>query len=322
MPRPLWNGAVTFGLVTLPVTLEAATEGHDVHFRQIHLEDGGRIRYRKVCDVDGEELSEDEIGRAYEVAKDHLIPITDQDLEQMPLPTARAIDIVAFVDAESIRPEQYGAGDYYLRAKGDVATKPYVLLRKALDRTDKVAIAKYALRGRERLGVLRAHGDALLIQGMHWGDEIRSPAELAPPEVDLTEEEIERALTLLESMTVEHLADLGDTLTDHYTEALHEVIEAKAEHREPRQVEGEEAPAGQVVDLMAALEASVAEARERRGEAPAGGGEATVHELPKPKKRAPAKKSAAKKPAVKKTTAKAAAKKAPAKKTARRRKSA
>lgn len=298
MPRPLWSGAVTFGLVTLPVTLEAATEGHDVHFRQIHQEDGGRIRYRKVCEIDGQELTEDEIGKAYEISKDHLVPITDDDLSGMPLPTAKAIDIVAFVDAADLRPEQFGAGDYYVRAAGPVAAKPYILLRKALDRTDKVAVAKYALRGRERLGALRPHGDALLIQGLHWGDEIRSPEELAPPAVDLTDEEIERALTLLESMTVEHLADLGDTLTDHYTEALHEVIEAKAEHREPRQVEGEAAPAGQVVDLMAALEASVAEARERRGEAPAGGSEATVHKMPKPKK------TAAKKTAAKKTTAK------------------
>ncbi|MFF6888606.1 Ku protein [Streptomyces sp. NPDC012421] len=313
MPRPMWSGAVSFGLVTVPITLEPATESHSVSMRQIHIEDGGRIRYRKICEIDGAELTDDEIGRAYEITKDHLVPITDADLDQMPLPTARAIEIVSFVASDSITPEQYGAGDYYLRAKGDVAVKPYVLLRKALSRTDKVAVAKYALRGRERLGVLRPHGDALLIQGLHWGDEIRSPAELAPPEVDLAEEEIEQALTLLDSMTVEHLADLGDTLTDRYTQALHEVIEAKAEHREPRAIEGEAAPAGQVVDLMAALEASVAEARERRGEATGHSGEATVHELPKQKKTA-----------AKKTTAKkATAKKAPAKKTAaRRRKSA
>ncbi|NML54823.1 hypothetical protein HHL19_36585 [Streptomyces sp. R302] len=139
-------------------------------------------------------------------------------------------------------------------------------------------------------------------------DEIRSPAELTLPAVDLSEEEIERALTLLDSMTVEHLADLGDALTDHYTEALHEVIEAKAEDRAPRPVEGEAAPAGQVVDLMAALEASVAEARERRGEAPAAGGggeEATVHELPR--KKAPAKKAGAKKTTANKALAKKAA---------------
>ncbi|MFE9045965.1 hypothetical protein ACFYOG_34355 [Streptomyces sp. NPDC007818] len=131
--------------------------------------------------------------------------------------------------------------------------------------------------------------------------------------MDLAEEEIEQALTLLDSMTVEHLAGLGDTLADRYTQALHEVIEAKAEHREPRAIEGKAAPAGQVVDLMAALEASVAEARERRGEPTGHSGAATVHELPKQKKTA----------AKKTTTKKATAKKAPAKKTtARRRKSA
>ncbi|MGW0121711.1 non-homologous end joining protein Ku [Streptomyces sp. NPDC003327] len=304
MPRPMWNGAISFGLVTVPVTLEPATESHSVSLRQIHTEDGGRIRYRKTCEVDGQELTEDDIGRAYEISKDHLVPITDEDLAGMPLPTARAIEIVAFVDRSEVDWVQYGAGDYHVRAKGDVAAKPYVLLRKALDRTEKVAVAKFALRGRERLGLLRPHGDALLIQGLHWGDEIRSPAELAPPETDLSEEEIERALALLDSMTVEHLADLGETLTDRYTEALHEVIEAKAEHREPRSVEGEE-KAAPVVDLMAALEASVAKAREGRGETPAGG-EATVHEMPKPKK------AAAKKTTAKKTT--------PAKKAAPRRK--
>ncbi|MFF5972202.1 Ku protein [Streptomyces sp. NPDC012769] len=300
MPRPMWTGAISFGLVTVPISLEPATESHDVHFRQIHLEDGGRIRYQKRCDIDGEVLTEDQIGKAYEVDKETLIPITDEDLATMPLPTAKAIEIVAFVDADSIDPVSYGAGDYYARPSGPVAAKPYTLLRKALDRTEKVAVAKYALRGRERLGLMRPLGEALVIQGLHWGDEIRSPASIAPPDTEITDQEIEGALALLETMSLEHLADLGDALKDHYTEALHEVIEAKAEHREPKAVAGEEAPTAPVVDLMAALEASVAKARESRGE---GGAPGTVHEMPKPKKKA-----AAKKPA--------AAKKAPAKKTA------
>ncbi|MFB9558583.1 non-homologous end joining protein Ku, partial [Streptomyces roseoviridis] len=250
-----------------------------------------------------EVLTEDQIGKAYEVDKETLVPITDEDLAAMPLPTAKAIEIVAFVDADSIDPTAYGAGDYYARPSGPVAAKPYTLLRQALDRTEKVAIAKYALRGRERLGLMRPHGEALLIQGLHWGDEIRSPASLAPPDTEVTEEEIEGALALLEAMSVEHMADLGDWLKDRYTEALYEVIEAKAEHRAPAPVAGEEAPTAPVVDLMAALEASVAKAKESRGES---AGPATVHEMPKPKK------TAKKAPAKKTTTAK----KAPAKKTA------
>ncbi|MFC8766006.1 hypothetical protein ACFUAG_35605 [Streptomyces sp. NPDC057193] len=145
-------------------------------------------------------------------------------------------------------------------------------------------------------------GDARLLSGLHWGDEIRSSGEVAPPETELTEEEIEGALALMDTMTVDSVTELD--VTDHYTEAFHEVIAAKAEHRAPKPVEAEAAPAGQVVDLMAALEASVADARERRGET--SGGDATVHEMPTPKKKTPAKKTPAKKTAAKKTTRKRA----------------
>ncbi|MFE1500328.1 Ku protein, partial [Streptomyces albidoflavus] len=274
MPRPLWSGAVSFGLVTVPCKLEAAVERHDVSLRQIHVEDGGRVRYRKTCSIDDRELREDEIGKGYEVSKDHVIPITDEDLADMPLPTAKAIEIVAFVDRTSVDPVQFGAGSYYLSADGQVAAKPYVLLRKALERNEKVAVAKFALRGRERLGLLRPMGDALLLSGLHWGDEIRSSTELTPPETELTDAEIEGALALMDTLTVGSITELD--VTDHYTEAFHEVIAAKAEHRTPRPVAEEAAPAGQVVDLMAALEKSLADARARRGET--SWGEATVHE--------------------------------------------
>lgn len=301
MPRPLWSGAISFGLVTVPCKLENATEKHDVSLRQVHLEDGGRIRYRKTCDIDGQELREDEIGKGYETSKDHVIPITDQDLADMPLPTARAIEIVAFIDRSKVDPVQFGAGSYFITADGAVAAKPYVLLRKALERNEKVAVAKFALRGRERLGLLRPLDDALLLSGLHWGDEIRSSDEITPPETELTDDEIEGALTLMETMTVASLTDLD--VTDHYTEALHEVIDAKAEHRTPKPAGGEEKEAAPVVDLMAALEKSVVDARERRGET-VGSGEATVHTMPKPKKKAALKKATpAKKTAAKKTTA-------------------
>ncbi|MFD9240658.1 Ku protein [Streptomyces sp. NPDC059556] len=299
MPRPLWSGAISFGLVTVPCKMQNATEKHDVSLRQVHMEDGGRIRYRKTCDIDGQELREDEIGKGYEVSKDTVIPITDEDLADMPLPTAKAIEIVAFIPADQIDPVQLGAGSYYLAADGPVAAKPYVLLRKALERNEKVAVAKFAIRGRERLGLLRPLEDALLLSGLHWADEIRSSEEITPAATELTDEEIEGALTLMETMTVGSLDDLN--VTDHYTEALHEVIEAKAEHRAPKRSEGEERADAPVVDLMAALEKSVADARERRGET--SGGAATVHQMPaKPKKKTPAKKTAAKKAAAKKTT--------------------
>ncbi|MFB6529806.1 Ku protein [Streptomyces sp. NPDC056399] len=198
-------------------------------------------------------------------------------------------------------PMAFGADDYDARPKGDVAAQPYTLLRQALSRTDKVAVVNYALRGHARLGILRPVGEALSSQGLRWDGEIRSPPELAPPETDVGKKEIEGALTLMETMTVASLTCLE--VIDHYTEALHEVIEAKAEHRAPRPTEGEEKEAALVVDLMAALEQSVADARERRGET-GEGGEATVHTMPKPKKKGAAKKAApAKKTAAKKTTA-------------------
>lgn len=305
MPRHIWSGAISFGLVTVPIKLEPATESHSISFNQVHLSDGGRIRYRKVCEIDGKELRQDEIGKGYEVSKDNVIPITDDDLANLPLPTAKAIDIVSFVPWDSIDRRHIGEASYYLSADGQVAAKPYMLLRQALGRTEKVAVAKFALRGRERLGLLRPYGDALLLHAMRWDDEVRSPDELRPDETPLAEEEINGALALLETMSVEHLDDLE--LVDHYREALAEVIEAKAEHREPKAPEGAEEPTGKVMDLMAALEESVAKAKESRGEST--GEPATVHELPVPKKKATAKKAPAKKTAAKKTTAKKTTKK-------------
>ncbi|MFD9721084.1 Ku protein [Streptomyces sp. NPDC059076] len=299
MPRSIWSGAISFGLVTIPIKVVAATESHNIAFHQYHLEDMARIRNRKVCELDGKTLREDEIGRAYEVSKDQLVEVTDADLMQMPLPTAKAIEIVAFVPADSIDPVRIG-DSYYLQADGQVAAKPYILLRKALERSAKVAVAKFAWHGRERLGLLRIKENALVLHSMRWPDEIRSPESLAPEHVDLEESEIEGALALMDTMA----ADDAEGYTDQYRDALEEVIVAKVEGRKPPKAKGEEAQSGRVVDLMAALEESVQKAKERRGET--GGTDATVHEMPK-----------------KKTTKKAAAKKkTAAKKTGRKAKSA
>ncbi len=126
----------------------------------------------------------------------------------MPLPTAKAIEIVAFIPADQVDPVQYGAGSYYLAADGPVAAEQYVLLRKALERNAKVAVAKFALRGRERLGLLHPLGDTLLLSSLHWADEIRSSEELPPPETELTDDEIEGALALMETMAVASVDDL------------------------------------------------------------------------------------------------------------------
>ncbi|WP_415953807.1 Ku protein [Streptomyces sp. KLOTTS4A1] len=165
------------------MVIEKATEDHAISFRQIHTANGcgGRIRYRKVCELDGQELRAEDIGRAYETATGELVKITDADLDSLPLASVRAIEISAFVPAESIDPLQIGAATYFLACDGQVAVKPYVLLRKALERSAKVAVVKFVLRGeRERLGLLRVIDDAIALHVMRWPDELRSPSGLAP----------------------------------------------------------------------------------------------------------------------------------------------
>ncbi|MFB0618241.1 Ku protein [Streptomyces sp. AGS-58] len=258
--RSIWNGAISFGLVTIPVKLVNATENHAISFRQIHTEDSGRIRYRKVCELEDREVSQDEIGKAYEDADGSIIPITDEDLSHLPMPTARTIEIVAFVPADRIDPLQMGSA-YYLAAGGTPAAKPYTLLREALKRSNKVAIAKYALRGRERLGMLRVLGDAIAMHGLLWPDEVRAPEGIAPDtDVTIRDKELDLADALMDTLGEVDLKDLHD----EYREALEEVIAAKAAGETPPETPAP-AAGGKVLDLMAALENSVRAARESRG---------------------------------------------------------
>ncbi|MEU3219446.1 Ku protein [Streptomyces sp. NPDC006971] len=330
--RSIWNGAISFGLVSIPIKLVNATESHSISFRQVHLSDGGRIRYRKVCEIDGEEVGAAEIGKAYEDADGSMIPITDEELGSLPLPTAKTIEIVAFVPATSIDPLQMDAA-YYLSANGVPAAKPYTLLREALKRSRKVAVAKYALRGRERLGMLRVVDDVIAMHGLLWPDEIRSP-EGAAPEADVTvrDAELDLADALMDTLGEVDM----ESLHDDYREAVEELIAAKAEGRtlEPAKAE---ASGGKVVDLVAALEKSVREAKEARGEATsaeerepgeesAEGSMAEVTSLTGRKKSggtgarkkaaAPPKKAAAKKP--KSTTGRAPAQKTASRSTAKK----
>ncbi|MGW3330453.1 non-homologous end joining protein Ku [Streptomyces rubiginosohelvolus] len=311
MPRPLWAGAISFGLVTIPVKIVSATEDHDVHFHRVHLTDMGRVRTRKVCELDGEVVSQDEIGKGYEIAKDQTVPVTDEELEQMPLPTAKAIEIAAFVDADTIDPVRI-SDSYYLAADGQVAAKPYTLLRKALERSSKVAVAKFAWHGRGRLGLLRIREGAIVLHSMKWPDEVRSPQELAPREVEVGEEEVEQALQLAEQMTIEDLSGFHD----EYREALEDIIAAKAEGKPlPAPAEDEAKEKGEVVDLMAALNASVKAAKESRDE---DSEDATVHEMRPSKKKTARKTPATQTAASKKSTASTKT----AKKTAAKKRSA
>lgn len=260
--RSIWNGAISFGLVSIPIKLVNATENHSIHFRQIHLADGGRIRYRKVCELDEEEVAGGEIGKAYEDADGTMIPITDEDLAQLPLPTAKTIEIVAFVPADEIDPLQMDAA-YYLSANGVPAAKPYTLLREALKRSNKVAVAKYALRGRERLGMLRVVDDVIAMHGLLWPDEIRAPEGVAPDsDVTVRDAELDLADALMDTLGEVDM----DSLHDDYREAVEELIAAKASGEAVQPAESDDSGGGKVIDLIAALESSVRAAKKSRGE--------------------------------------------------------
>ncbi|GHB68179.1 non-homologous end joining protein Ku [Streptomyces viridiviolaceus] len=298
MPRTIWSGAISFGLVTVPIHVVSATEDHSIRFHQYHLQDMGRVRTRKVCELEDREVGGEEIGKGYELTKTLVVPVTDEELRELPLPTAKAIEIEAFVPLDSVDPIRIGEG-YYLQPDGQVAAKPYKLLRQALARSSRVAVAKYAWSGRERLGLLRVKDDVIVLHAMRWPDEIRDPSSLTPAPVDVSEEEIDGALALMETMAREDLE--GEEFRDTYTAAIAKIIEAKREHREPPAMPEPAEQPGQLVDLMAALQESVSKARAARGEDT----EADIHEMPAPKKtakKAPAKKTAAKKTTAKKTT--------------------
>jgi DNA end-binding protein Ku len=307
--RAIWKGAVSFGLVSIGVKLYSATQEKDIRFHQVHRTDGGRIRYKRVCDVDGEEVSYDDIAKGYDLGGGEIVTLTDEDFADLPLATSRAIEVLEFVPAEQVDPIMY-ARSYYLEPEGQAA-KPYVLLRNALENSDRVAIVKVALRQREQLATLRVRDDVLVMHTMLWPDEVRAADfEFLDSGITVRAQELAMAESLIESMTTEF--DPGE-FVDNYRAALQEVIDAKVEGREVVTPEPEaERPAA--VDLMAALQASVERARAGRG--------AASEPPPKPEKAA--KRTAkAGKAASKPAKPKRAPAKKPAKKAGeRRRKSA
>jgi DNA end-binding protein Ku len=308
--RAIWKGAVSFGLVSIPVKLYTATEEKDVSFHQVHRDDGGRIRYKRVCQIDGEEVAYSDIAKGYELPSGETVVITDEDLADLPLSTSRVVDVLSFVPLEQVDPI-YFAKSYYLEPD-KTATKPYVLLRDALEQADSVALVKVAIRTKETLATLRVREGVLVLETMVWPDEVREPDfAFLDDDVQVRPQELAMAQSLIESMSADF--DPGQ-YHDDYREALQQVIEAKVEGREVVEQPVEEEQTGSVVDLMAALRASVAAAKKGRGEeeeAPAKPAKAPA----KAAKKAPAK-TAAKKAPAKKAPAKKAAKKAAPRKTA------
>jgi DNA end-binding protein Ku len=279
MPRAMWKGAISFGLVTIPVSVYPATEEKTLRFNQLHDEDGGRIRMKRTCSVDGEEVGFDHIVKGYEYEKDRYVVLTDEDFDKVPVESSRAIDIVQFVDLEEIDPMLYKKS-YYLVPE-ETGAKAYALLREALIQESKVGVAKVSFRDKEHLAALRFKDDAFVLETMYWPDEIRA-VDFGGVDVEakVRPQELEMAKTLIENLTSEWAPE---QFTDEYREALLRIVEAKIAGEEIEVVEAE--PTAKVVDLMEALKASVAAAKKE----PAA---------------APAKKAAAKKPAAKKSAAK------------------
>ena len=259
--RSIWKGAISFGLVTIPVKVYSATEQRDVSFHQVHRTDGGRIKFRRVCTVCGEEVAYADVAKGYELPGGEVVVLTDEDFADLPLSTSRRIDVLQFAAVDQVDPIYFNKS-YYLEpdAQGD---KPYVLLRDALESSGRVAVVKVALRQRESLATLRVRNGVFVLETMLWPDEIRTPDfPFLDEDVEVRSQELAMATSLIETMAGDF--DPSD-YKDAYREALQAVIEAKAEGREVVQpVEAEEEPAA--ADLLSALRASVEAAKKSRGD--------------------------------------------------------
>jgi DNA end-binding protein Ku len=279
----MWRGAISFGMVAIPVRMYLATESKSISFRLLCPTCHHPIRNKRWCENEGKEVGWNEVVRGYEIAKDEFVVMDDKDLDDLPLPTQHTIDILEFVPDQEIEAGVYLKGAYYLEPES-VGVKPYYLLKQALEETGKVAIGKVALRDREHLCRIALHEKGLMINTLHWPDEIRDAGELSLPEekVDIRKQELAMAKMLIENLS----ATFDPTrYHDEYREAVLEVVNAKVENRAVERPAEVEQP--KVTDLMAALKASVeasksgkpaaaaGEQREERGAAAGKDGRAT-----------------------------------------------
>ncbi len=293
--RAIWKGAVSFGLVSVPVKLYSATESHDVSFRQVHAKDGGRIKYQRVCSVDGEEVAYADIAKGYETEDGEMVILTDEDLAELPSTSSREIAVEKFVPSDQIDPMLFEKS-YYLEPEGTGA-KPYALLRQALIDADRMAVVTVALRQRTTVAVLRVRDDVIVLQTMMWPDEIRQP------DFNIETGKAKAAEVKMANMLVETLAGDFDAseFEDDYAEAVEALVKAKIEGGEVKRTAVSTKSSGEVVDLLAALQRSVDAAKTARGEDTEAEEEKTEA---KPKKKAS--KKTAKKPAKKPAKAKKA----------------
>jgi DNA end-binding protein Ku len=313
--RAIWKGAVSFGLVSVPVKLYAATESHDISFRQVHAKDGGRIKYQRVCSIDGEEVAYADIAKGYETEDGQMVVLDDDDFAELPASSSREISVEKFVPSQQIDP-MWLEKSYYLEPD-KAAAKPYALLREALKEADRVAVVTVSIRTRMTTAVLRVRDDVIVMQTMLWPDEVRKPdfAGLDATEHAAKPQELKMAKLLVDTLA----GDYDPTeFEDDYANAVEALVQAKLEGGEVKAPAEPKKSTGEVVDLLAALQRSVDAAKSSRGEkvAEEPSEEAAEPAEEKPAKKAPAKKSTAKKAAAEKSTTKktAASKKAAGKK--------
>jgi len=294
--RSIWAGAISFGLVVIPVKLYAATEQRDITFRQVHREDGGRIQFRRFCTIDGEEIPYADIAKGYELPTGDMVVLTDEDLAELPLVTAHRIEVLHFSPNAQVEPILANKS-YYLEPESTGA-RAYVLFRDALEKSGKVAVAKVALRQREALAALRVREGVLTLETLLWPDEVRKPEfPFLDEDIDVRQQELKMAASLIETMTEDFEPD---QFRDAYREALEAVVRAKVEGNEVVRPAGVEAPEpkGQPADLTEILRASVSALKaERDGDT----------KKPPAKAKAPARSRAAK-PGAKPKTSEPAAK--------------
>lgn len=258
MARAIWSGVITFGMVSIPVKLYPATQDKDVNFHLLHQTDHSRIKFKRFCAAEDVEVPQEELVKAYEVSKDQYVEITDEDLEKLPLPSKHTIELSAFVKSGHVDPIYYEKS-YYLEPE-ETGLKPYALLMKVLEQKGVVGVASIALRNKESLCALRPLESTLVLETLHYPDEIRERG-LSLPNVLVNDRELQVAGTLVDALEEPFEPD---RYHDHYREALLELIESKTEGREVV-VSGTETAAAPVGDLMAALRASIEAAQQRKG---------------------------------------------------------
>lgn len=258
--RSIWKGAITFGLVNVPVKAYSATEDHDVSLHQVHAKDGGRIRYKRTCEIDGEVVDYADIAKAYDDGE-RTVVLTDDDISALPAERSREIDVVEFVPSEQVDPIMFEKA-YYLEPDS-ASVKAYALLRRTLEETERTAIVQFALRQKTRLGALRVRGDVIMLQALLWGDEVR---EAKFPSLDEKVTISAKELKMSEALVKSFESDFEpDRFTDDYQAQLKELIEAKlakGDSVDTAETFGEQDEGGgEVLDLMEALRRSVERSR-------------------------------------------------------------